>query len=134
MNAFTSPRTLSSSTVLEIITVYFTTEPFSEGHLLGSESYGRNLENTALQPKCISPQNLFRGTSPGFRVLWKKLRKHCLKAQEGRASRRSEVHLWKSSLYWTNSFCRKVAILVFPGTYKFALFHLFHEMGSNKSK
>lgn len=48
---FTSPRTLSSSTVLEIITVYFTAEPFSEGHLLGSESYGRNLENTALKPK-----------------------------------------------------------------------------------
>ena len=38
---FTSPRTLSSSTVLEIITVYFTAEPFSEGHLLGSESYVR---------------------------------------------------------------------------------------------
>ena len=58
---FSSPRTLSSSTVLEIITVccdshsqmYFTAEPFSEGHLLGSESYGRNLENTALPPKKV---------------------------------------------------------------------------------
>lgn len=57
--SFSSPRTLFSSTVLKIITVccdshsqmYFTIEPFSEGHLQGSESYGRNLENTALQPK-----------------------------------------------------------------------------------
>ena len=56
---FSSPRTFSSSTVLKIITVccdshfqmYFTIEPFSEGHLLGSESYGRNLQNTALQLK-----------------------------------------------------------------------------------
>lgn len=39
-------------------------------------------------PNVFHHRTFFRGTSLGFRVLRKKLRKHCLTAQEGRASGR----------------------------------------------
>ena len=95
-----------------------------------------------LIPKRILSQNpFFTRASLGYSFSQKKqenpvlqpVEEHItLESKEG-PSGRSETHLWKSSPYWTSSFCRKVAMLCLP--WKSQICHValdFHEREANK--